>query len=243
MFRKLIIRLGVVWGTLAFSVFSILFSVLLTLVIGQLAGDGVGAAGIWTAVLVPAIIAPLFSLFFLPLLIQLDAAESRLRELSRRDGLTGVYNRSFFIELAERELIRTLRYGDIFSIAILDVDNFKLVNDTYGHLAGDKVLQMLSQICLQNLRQSDTIARFGGDEFVILFPYADRSHVIECLERIRKIVASTPVDFDGKTIHFTVSAGSAAYHNDYTDLDFVLQQADNALYQAKEAGKDRVVLL
>jgi diguanylate cyclase (GGDEF)-like protein len=242
-FRKLIIRLGLLWGTLALSLFSILFSVLLTIVISQFTGDGVSPAGIWTAVLVPAIIAPLFCMFFLPLLIQLDAAENRLRELSRRDSLTGIYNRSFFIELAERELIRTLRYGDIFSIAILDVDNFKLVNDTYGHLAGDKVLQVLSEICLQNLRQSDTIARFGGDEFVILFPYADKLHVTECLERIRRIVALTPVDYDGQTIHFTVSAGSTAYHNSYTDLDFILQQADKALYQAKESGKDRIILV
>jgi len=242
-FRKSIIRLGLLWGTLVLSLFSILFSVLLTVAISQLTGGGFGSAGIWTAVLVPAIIAPLFSMFFLPLLIQLDGAENRLRELSRRDSLTGIYNRSFFIELAERELIRTLRYGDIFSIAILDVDNFKGVNDTYGHLAGDKVLQVLSEICLQNLRQSDTIARFGGDEFVILFPYADKLHVTECLERIRRIVAATPVEYDGQAIRFTVSAGSAAYHDSYTDLDFILQQADKALYQAKESGKDRIVQL
>jgi len=241
-FRKLIIRLGVGGGTLAITLLSILFAVLLILAIGQLTGSGVSAAGIWNAVLISAIITPLFSLFFLPLLIQLDAAETRLRELSRRDSLTGIYNRSFFIELAERELIRTLRYGDIFSIAILDVDNFKLVNDTYGHLAGDKVLQILSQICLQNLRQSDTIARFGGDEFVILFPYADKSHVSECLERIRRIVASTPVKYDGQSIRFTVSAGCTAYQNEYTELDLVLQQADNALYRAKELGKDRIIL-
>jgi diguanylate cyclase (GGDEF)-like protein len=243
MLRKVLIRLGILRANIALTLFAILFSVLVTLLVGGFFFDGsVDISGLSIAVIVPLIISPLISTILLRILFQLDAAENQLRELSRRDSLTGVYNRAYFIELAERELARTLRYGSGFSIAILDVDDFKQVNDTHGHLAGDKVLQTLSEICLRYMRQTDTIARFGGDEFVVLFPYADQQRALECMERIRGILAETPLTYAEGQICLTISVGLAAYDSSHTELDMTLQQADKALYLAKTSGKNRTVV-
>jgi diguanylate cyclase (GGDEF)-like protein len=205
-------------------------------------GRRLSQVGIWIAVIVPAIIAPIYSVPFLRLLIRLDVVERHLNELSRRDALTGLYNRAYFIELAEREMERTLRYGEPFSIVVLDIDEFNQINDTYGHLAGDKVLQVASQVILRNLRQTDDVARFGGDEFAALLPNTREKNVRACVERIHKILAGTPVHYEGLEIHFTVSVGTASYSNRYTELDMMLQEADKALCQAKSAGKNQFII-
>jgi diguanylate cyclase (GGDEF)-like protein len=240
--RKLLIRLGLLKATLALTCLSILISVLLAGAISSLTGRKPSQVSIWIAIIVPAIIAPIYSLPFLRVLIRLDGAEHRLQELTRRDGLTGLYNRAHFIELAEREMERTLRYGEPFSIAILDIDEFKQVNDSYGHLTGDKVLQALGQVLLGNMRQTDIVARYGGDEFVALLPNTREKNVQDCVERIRKTLAGTPVVCEGGVIRITVSAGTATYSNRYTELDLILQQADNALCEAKRLGKNQFVI-
>jgi diguanylate cyclase (GGDEF)-like protein len=241
--RDLLIRHGLLKSTLAITILSIFISLLITIGLSELSGEGSSFVGISIAVIAPGVIAPVCSLIFVRLLIQLDATEKQLRELTRRDSLTGVYNRAYFIELAERELARTKRYGNIFSIAILDVDEFKQVNDVFGHLAGDKVLQLMTQACLNNLRRTDTIARFGGDEFVILFPYAGKVHVMECIERIRTILAGSPIYYEGNEISYTVSAGAATYDQSQTELDSLFRKADIALYEAKGSGKNKVIVV
>ncbi len=242
MIRKLLIRLGLLRSTLALTFLSMLVSLLLTGAIGSLMGRKTSQVSLWIAIIVPAIIAPIYSVPFLRILIRLDGAENRLRELSRRDELTGLFNRAHFIELAERELERTLRYGEPFSIAILDIDEFGKVNDLHGHLAGDKLLQAMGDVCLRNLRQSDVIARFGGDEFGLLLPNTSEKSVQACVERICKTLASTSIHFYGQDLHFTVCAGAATYDRSCTELDMILQQADKALCQAKRSGKNQFVI-
>ena len=234
MIRNLLIRLGLLRSTLALTALSVLISVLLTVAIGTLMGRKSSQVSLWIAIIVPAIVAPIYSVPFMRLLIRLDGAESRLRELSRRDGLTGLYNRAHFIELAERELERTLRYGEPFSVAILDIDGFGQVNDLHGHSAGDKLLQVVGDVCLRNLRQTDVVARFGGDEFALLLPHTGEKSAQACVERICKTLAGTSVPLYGQALHFTVSAGVATYDESCTELDMILQQADKALCQAKE---------
>ena len=234
MIRKLLIRLGLLRSTLALTVLSMLISVILTGVIGSLTGRRPSQVGLWIAIIVPAIVAPIYSVPFMRLLIRLDGAESRLRELSRQDGLTGLYNRAHFIELSERELERTLRYGEPFSVAILDIDGFAQINDLHGHSAGDKLLQAVGEVCLRNLRQTDVVARFGGDEFALLLPSTGEKSAQVCVERICKILAGTPIHYYGRELRFTVSAGAATYDKSCTELDMILQQADKALCQAKE---------
>jgi diguanylate cyclase (GGDEF)-like protein len=221
------------------TVLSMLISVLLTGAIGSLTGRKSSRLNLWIAIIVPAIIAPVYSVPFLHLLIRLDGAESRLRELNYRDSLTGLYNRLHFIELAEREMERTLRYGEPFSIAIIDIDGFGQINDLHGHLAGDKLLQAVGEVCLRNLRQTDLVARFGGDEFALLLPNTREKSAQACVERICKTLAGTSLSFYGQGIRFTVSAGAATYDKSYSDLDMILQQADKALCRAKEDFFDR----
>jgi len=216
-----------------------LISVLLTGAIGSLTGRKNSQISLWIAIIVPAIIAPIYSVPFLHIMIRLDGAETRLRELNRRDGLTGLYNRAHFIELAEREMERTLRYGEPFSVAILDIDGFGQVNDLHGHLAGDKLLQAVSEMCLRNLRQTDVVARFGGDEFALLLPNTGEKSAQACVERICKILRNTPLPLYGQDIRFTVSAGAATYDKSCTELDMILHQADKALGQAKRSGKNQ----
>jgi diguanylate cyclase (GGDEF)-like protein len=241
-FKDLFIRLGIIKSTLVVTVLAILISVLMTVGLSALSGEGAGAQGILIAVIVPTVISTLFSYTFFGLLFQLDAAEKQLLELTRRDDLTGVYNRTYFIELAERELARCKRYGNIFSIAIVDVDDFKQVNDTFGHLAGDQVLQIMTSVFLHHLRQTDTVARFGGDEFVLLLPYASQEHALGCIERIRCILENSSLTYAGQEIRFTVSVGTATYDGQ-SNLDMVLQLADKALYEAKKTGKNRAVAI
>lgn len=234
MIRKLLIQLGLLRSALALTALSVLISVLLTVAIGSLTGRESSQVSLWIAIIVPAVIAPIYSVPFLRLLVRLESAENRLRELSHRDGLTGLYNRDHFIELTERELERTLRYGEPFSVVILDIDGFGQVNDVHGHSAGDKLLQVVGEVCLRNLRQTDVVARFGGDEFAILLPNTGENSAQACVERIRKTLAAISIPFYGQELHFTVSAGVATYDKSCTELDMILQQADRALCRAKE---------
>jgi diguanylate cyclase (GGDEF)-like protein len=238
--RTLIIRLGIVKSTLLLTALACIVSILASILIGSWMGDHVSMTGLWMALIIPGIISPIFSVMFLRILIQLDTAQKQLQEVARRDGMTGIFNRTYFIEMAERELALARRYGHIFTIAILDVDDFKWINDTYGHLAGDQVLLVLTTIIRNNLRKTDVFARFGGDEFVILFPNTDEDYAQVCIQRFLDILARSTVFFHGKDIHFTVSVGTEVYCNQ-SELDAILHQADMALYRAKNQGKDQIV--
>ena len=224
------------------TVLSVLITVLMTAAVGYLTGRKSNPVSLWIAIIVPAIIAPMYSVPYMRILIRLDGAESRLRELSRRDGLTGLYSRAHFIELAEREMERTLRYGEPFSVAIFDIDKFGQVNDLYGHSTGDKLLQAVGEVCLRNLRQTDVVARFGGDEFALLLPNTGENSAQACIERICKTLARTSIPVHGQELRFTVSAGVATYDKSCTELDMILQQAEEALSQAKHSGKNQFVI-
>ena len=240
MIRNVFIRLGIIKSTLVMTTLACAVSAILSILINRLMGEPAGLTSLWISVIIPGILSPIFTVMFLPILIQLDTAQKQLQEVVRRDGMTGIYNRAYFIEMAERELALARRYSHTFTIAILDVDDFKAINDTYGHMAGDQVLLVLTTIIRNNLRKTDVFARFGGDEFVILFPYMDQDHAQICIQRIREILARSTVFFNGKDIHFTVSIGTEVYC-DQAELDLVLHQADMALYKAKTLGKNQVV--
>jgi diguanylate cyclase (GGDEF)-like protein len=167
-------------------------------------------------------------------------------ELERRaqiDALTGLSNRRHFYDLAEQEIVRTRRYGKPLSIMMLDVDHFKPVNDTYGHPAGDTVLQQLSAICRQTMREIDIIGRVGGEEFAILLPEASGAQALEAAERLRSAVAAIVVQPEqGVSISFTVSIGVAALIAADDGVAAMLKRADEALYKAKYSGRNRVCM-
>ncbi|MCC2636847.1 MAG: diguanylate cyclase [Moraxellaceae bacterium] len=170
--------------------------------------------------------------------------ENLYREMSNLDGLTRLCNRRSFLERGESELSRSKRLGDSpVACIMLDLDHFKKINDTYGHHAGDQVLVAASAILLQNRRQYDEVGRYGGEEFALLLPNTSAEDALHVADRIRGMLANTPVESDGHRIRMTASFGVASCPaRDITCLNDLLKAADRALYVAKESGRNRVCL-
>ncbi len=166
--------------------------------------------------------------------------EDRLRKLAITDGLTNIWNRRHFIYLTGRELDRTRRYGGQLAIAILDLDDFKSINDRYGHDVGDEVLKKVADIVGVTLRKVDIFARYGGEEFVIAFPETGLSQAVAVAERLCKNIAEISLNPNCSPLHLTMSVGLTVTGPDSLDLMKLLKQADEALYQAKRKGKNRV---
>ena len=166
-----------------------------------------------------------------------------LEESNQRDSLTGLYNRKFFDEQITQEMLRARRYGWPLSLALLDIDNFKPVNDTYGHPAGDVVLSVLSGRLQGMLRASDTLCRYGGEEFALILPHIGQDNSRFLLDRLRKSVESGVVELEGgTTISVTVSVGIAELREGQSAGELI-RHADKALYAAKDAGRNRVICL
>lgn len=164
-----------------------------------------------------------------------------LHEQATRDPLTKLYNRRFFSEVINHELSRVKRNNSPLSISIIDLDHFKSVNDVYGHDAGDQVLIELANILNKRLRGSDSAFRFGGEEFVILFPETDYKGAMECLEDIRNTLENTQISHNGTNLRtITMSGGLAQYPAHGKDEQALLKAADDALYKAKEAGRNNI---
>jgi diguanylate cyclase (GGDEF)-like protein len=172
-----------------------------------------------------------------------EQALRRVYNAAIRDGLTGVFNRKHLEERLDAELAYSLRHGTPLSVAIADVDHFKKVNDTFGHLAGDAVLKMVAALLAQALRTEDVLARYGGEEFVIVARGLDAQHAVYMAERARAAVAQTPITYDGQSIRVTVSAGVASLEccGERRDRAALLGLADGRLYQAKQGGRNRVI--
>jgi len=162
------------------------------------------------------------------------------QRLAAIDGLTDLYNRRHLMALAGREFLQAQRYQRPFSLAIFDIDHFKEVNDTYGHLAGDRALVALAHFCRENVRSADVLGRYGGEEFIILMPETDQSQALETAERLRLGIATLPIQLpEHITLHLTVSMGVATLQAGMS-LDDLIKCADQALYAAKAAGRNRV---
>ncbi|WP_372881545.1 diguanylate cyclase [Psychromonas sp.] len=168
--------------------------------------------------------------------------EQSLTKLAHKDPLTGAANRYFFEELAAHEILRETRQSSELTALMLDIDHFKSVNDTYGHFSGDEVLKSLAANCMKMLRSSDILARFGGEEFVILLPDTSFADGLHKAEEIRKTLAETPVSIaDGQTLQYTVSIGAAALSSlSEPTIEALLTKADEQLYKAKNSGRNRV---
>lgn len=176
----------------------------------------------------------------------IDITERKLLqiELERQahiDYLTGVSNRRRFMEQAELELNRAIRYGNLLSIFMMDIDFFKQINDTYGHNAGDTVLKKLADVCRHTLREVEIIGRLGGEEFAILMPETGLEKATEVAERLKESLANAKVPQEnGLPLQFTVSIGVSSLTSKDDNLDILLNLADNALYEAKKSGRDKV---
>lgn len=153
------------------------------------------------------------------------------------DGLTGLANHKTFYEVLEKELWRSRRYGDQISVIMIDVDNLKHINDVYGHRAGDKAIRAISRRIKQCIRQIDTAARYGGDEFAVILPNTSLTEATIAAERMVNVVAKSPINWKDEQITISVSIGLGQYSPDCTAED-IASRSDQALYAAKQAGKN-----
>ena len=169
------------------------------------------------------------------------ADAEKLTRILRTDHLTSASNRMHFFETAERECKRAKRYHQDVALICIDIDHFKQVNDTYGHVAGDEVLRVFSRICMQVLRPSDLFARLGGEEFVALLPSTDLAGAMQLAERLRSVIADTTIEAGGQRLTVSASFGCAALTAPSGNVTELLSAADEALYRAKRTGRDRVV--
>ncbi|MCX6078264.1 MAG: sensor domain-containing diguanylate cyclase [Chloroflexi bacterium] len=166
--------------------------------------------------------------------------EEQLQLKATTDELTGIYNRHHFMESATQELNRALRHNHPLTVAMIDLDHFKQINDRYGHVAGDQALIVFSQIIQKEIRNIDVFARYGGDEFVLLFPETNAEQARDVIERVRLALTAQPIELVGKMLSLTLSSGIASLTYENETLDALLSHADQVLYRAKEAGRNRV---
>ncbi len=166
---------------------------------------------------------------------ELEAALAKVQELATRDGLTGLYNRRHMQELLDASVDRLERYGERFSVALIDLDHFKRINDTHGHRVGDEVLVSFSRIASAVLRETDVLARWGGEEFLVLLNDTQTSQANIGLERLRELLARTALVPNMPELKPTFSAGLTAYDTS-EPLHVCIERADQALYRAKRRG-------
>ena len=170
-----------------------------------------------------------------------DSMLNRLEELAISDPLTGVFNRRHFLTLVERQMAMARRLNLPISLLLMDIDHFKRVNDTYSHLAGDKVLCSVVQTMSQQMRSHDVIARYGGEEFVIMSAESEEAGLLAFANRLRKNIENEAIEFEGNPIHITASFGVVLiYPGD--SYEEAMEAADAALYKAKNGGRNQTVL-
>ena len=198
------------------------------------------ALGMAIASLCVVTIAPVVGYAVLKLLYELESSRQQIRQLAITDELTDSYNRRYFMEVAEGELLRARRYGAPMSLILIDVDHFKRVNDTHGHQCGDALLREIALACRDSLRGTDVIARFGGEELIVLLPQTGLTGALTMAERIRGRVAQLAIQWREQKVEATVSLGVASLRADTPTLDALIHEADIALYDAKRSGRNRV---
>lgn len=168
--------------------------------------------------------------------------QKRMYESAVRDDLTGAYNKKFFIDRLDAEAAFALRHGTPLTLAIFDLDHFKVVNDTHGHLAGDAVLRATGAAITEQVREEDVFARYGGEEFAVILRGIEGPAATVFGERVRRRIENLGVEFEGESIPVTASVGLATLHRDGPkDATALIAAADDALYEAKDSGRNRVV--
>lgn len=172
---------------------------------------------------------------------ELEAANKELAYLAAVDLLTKCFNRRYFMNAAEGEIARMKRHSTELTVAIIDIDRFKMVNDRFGHEAGDRALATVAEICEHSLRREDTLGRLGGEEFGILLPATDKQGANEVLQRLKSRISHQVSLVEGESVSLTVSIGMTDVSEDDDSFDQALRRADKALYTAKKLGRNRIV--
>jgi len=172
---------------------------------------------------------------------KLKSMNKELRLLSVTDSLTGLYNRRYFENLMEKESATVDRHDETYSILLIDIDHFKIINDNYGHPEGDIVLMEISSILSSNIRQSDILCRIGGEEFIVLMKRAGKTDSLILAEKLRSVVRAQTFRFSDENVRISVSIGISTYHkSSVDDVNDPIKSADEALYYCKENGRNQV---
>ncbi len=170
-----------------------------------------------------------------------ESFQQRMYEAALRDGLTKAFNKKYFLDRLETELAYAKRHRNPLTLVMTDVDHFKNINDTHGHLAGDFVLAHLSKLAMAQVRAEDVFARYGGEEFGVICRGVDVTRASIFAERLRQMVAAAPFDYEGTIIPVTISLGVATYPDvAVEEPDALIAASDEALYTAKRSGRNRV---
>ena len=170
----------------------------------------------------------------------MQISNEKLKDLATKDSLTGILNRGSFFQTAQHLLVLSQRQHSIVSFILMDLDHFKIINDTFGHYAGDKVLIHFTHTIQNLLRKSDLVGRVGGEEFAIFLSDTGSDDAFQLAEKIRKAVSSSTLEIDGKAITYTVSLGVDSSQVKDHSIDQLFKRADLKLYGAKDKGRDRV---
>ena len=186
-------------------------------------------------------LAPMLLVAYITTMLAADmrSAMTRIKEVSETDELTGIHNVRAFTALANHYHKQSVRYRQPYSIAMVDSDSLKGINDNFGHETGNQLLKLTVTCIQQGLRETDVLARYGGDEFVLMLPQTGTDGAFEVAERIRKTIASTPLNAQGSKMSTTVSAGVATFPDHGRDLATIMNCADQALYVSKKGGRNR----
>jgi diguanylate cyclase (GGDEF)-like protein len=171
--------------------------------------------------------------------IEMEAVMVQAREVAQIDALTFLLNRRMIVRELQDEVLRANRYHSTLSISVIDIDNFKAVNDTYGHAVGDEVLKQVAIQLRDHIRHPDIAGRYGGEEFIILLPNSDSNAAMEQATRLCKQVRETVVTIKEFSLSVTISIGIAQFKDGVDTWDTLLNRADNAMYEAKKKGRDR----
>jgi len=234
-----IVKLGRINFTLIVTLISAVISFALYFPVGFLVEGEIRKTGIIMSVLIPVLVTPLIIWIIVGLLIKIHLLEKEIRNIAEYDMLTGLMNRRRFFERAESIYKLAKRYRDNFAILYMDIDNFKNINDSYGHASGDKVLEKFGQTLLANMRDSDLVGRIGGEEFLLLLPKTDMAGAFIVSKNMRQKINKLSITSESNTIQFDMSVGIAVskFKAEQT-LEDIIHQADKALYIAKNSGKD-----
>lgn len=238
--RHFIRKIGQIRTVGLFSAFAITLSLaatlLITTVLDRLGVEINRLAGLWISILVALSIAPIMSWIMVGLFLKVDRLETEMRQLATFDSLTGLLTRREFLERSNYFHKVACREQLAYCLMIADLDNFKEINDQFGHLTGDQALESFGGAIMDNLRESDLACRFGGDEFLFFLPNSCPDRAQQFGERLHSIIAGA-IDCSGLNIELSISLGVACYPNTPAEnIEEMIAAADNALYRVKRTG-------